>query len=228
MSRKSEPFRRIIRLARPELWPLAGATIALLGTAALTLTYPQLVRLIVDGVVGGGGAEVVDTLRGATARPVCAHVRSDRGAHVSVHSGRRAHRDQIETASVQCADSPRYCVLRCASDRRAHQSSVRRHHRRSKYRNGERIDVSPLCADDPWCHCDFGVDIVALTLVMLALVLVAVIGALFYGRWVRRLSRKVQDALAAATDVAEETFSVFAPCVHSRAKSRSRPVTDNV
>ena len=46
-----------------------------------------------------------------------------------------------------------------------------------------------------------------LTLVMLALVPVAVIGALFYGRWVRRLSRKVQDALAAATDVAEETFS---------------------
>ena len=60
MSRKTEPFRRIIGLARPELWPLLGATVALLGTAALTFTYPQLVRLIVDGVVGGGGAEVVD------------------------------------------------------------------------------------------------------------------------------------------------------------------------
>ena len=46
-----------------------------------------------------------------------------------------------------------------------------------------------------------------LTLVMLALVPVAAVGAMFYGRVVRRLSRKVQDALARATDVAEETLS---------------------
>jgi ATP-binding cassette subfamily B protein len=46
-----------------------------------------------------------------------------------------------------------------------------------------------------------------LTLVMLALVPVTVVGALFYGRIVRRLSRQVQDALADATTVAEETLS---------------------
>ena len=42
---------RIIRLAKPELFRLSIATLALLGTSVLDLAYPQLVRLIVDGVL---------------------------------------------------------------------------------------------------------------------------------------------------------------------------------
>ena len=53
------PFWRIIRLAKPELFRLSIATLALLGTSVLSLAYPQLVRLIVDGVLNGGGTEVV-------------------------------------------------------------------------------------------------------------------------------------------------------------------------
>ena len=46
-----------------------------------------------------------------------------------------------------------------------------------------------------------------LTLVMLALVPVAMIAAMFYGRFVRRLSKLAQDAQARATEVAEESLS---------------------
>mgnify|MGYP002619748869 CR=1 FL=1 len=47
----------------------------------------------------------------------------------------------------------------------------------------------------------------SLTLLMLILVPPAALGAVYYGRAIRRLSREVQDALARATEVAEETLS---------------------
>ncbi len=45
-----------------------------------------------------------------------------------------------------------------------------------------------------------------LTAVAVTVVPVVAIGASLYGRWMRRLSKAVQDALAASTEVAEETF----------------------
>jgi ATP-binding cassette subfamily B protein len=46
-----------------------------------------------------------------------------------------------------------------------------------------------------------------LTLLMLAVVPVVALGAAFYGRALRRISKQVQDALAVATAVAEESLS---------------------
>ena len=76
---------------------------------------------------------------------------------------------------------------------------------RSKYGNREYFDVFEVRTHVGW-RSIFGVDI-----------LEAPRHAgprsgcgdrrLFYGRWVRRLSRKVQDALASATEVAEEAVS---------------------
>jgi subfamily B ATP-binding cassette protein MsbA len=48
-----------------------------------------------------------------------------------------------------------------------------------------------------------------LTLVMLAIVPVVVLSAHFYGRWVRRMSTRVQDSLADANSVLEETLSAI-------------------
>lgn len=46
-----------------------------------------------------------------------------------------------------------------------------------------------------------------LTLVLLSVVPAVAIGAVYYGRKVRKLQKKFQDALAAASAVAEETIS---------------------
>ncbi|MGC6416727.1 MAG: ABC transporter ATP-binding protein [Bradymonadia bacterium] len=207
MSRKSEPFRRIIRLARPELWPLLGATVALLGTAALTLTYPQLVRLIVDGVVGGGGAEVVDRyavqLLGLFAltsvlTAVRMYLFTVAGERIVTRLRQRLYNSLIRQ-DIGFFDARRTGEL---TNRLSADTTV--------VQNTATVNVSMFLR---YALTTLGaIAILAwtswrLTLVMLALVPVAVIGALFYGRWVRRLSRKVQDALAAATDVAEETFS---------------------
>jgi subfamily B ATP-binding cassette protein MsbA len=48
-----------------------------------------------------------------------------------------------------------------------------------------------------------------LSLLMLAIVPVVIVGAQFYGRYVRRLSTKVQDRLAEANSVLEETLSAI-------------------
>jgi len=48
-----------------------------------------------------------------------------------------------------------------------------------------------------------------LTLAMLAIVPVVVLSAHFYGRWVRRMSTRVQDSLADASSVLEETLSAI-------------------
>ena len=46
-----------------------------------------------------------------------------------------------------------------------------------------------------------------LTLVMLSVVPLVAVGARFYGVKIKNLSKKTQDALARATEVAEESFS---------------------
>jgi subfamily B ATP-binding cassette protein MsbA len=48
-----------------------------------------------------------------------------------------------------------------------------------------------------------------LTLAMLAIVPIVVLSAHFYGRWVRHMSTRVQDSLADATSVLEETLSAI-------------------
>ena len=58
------PLSRVLALARPELPTLAAASLVLLFTAGLNLMYPQLIRLIVDDVQGGGGAQAVHTWSG--------------------------------------------------------------------------------------------------------------------------------------------------------------------
>jgi ATP-binding cassette, subfamily B, bacterial MsbA len=67
-----------------------------------------------------------------------------------------------------------------------------------------------------------------LTLLMLAIVPVVVLSAHFYGRYIRRLSTKVQDRLAESNSVLEETLSAirivqsFVREEHERARYRER------
>jgi len=200
-------LRRIFALARPELKWLIVATLALLGTTGLNLVYPQLVQRIVDGILAEGGAEVVNqwavllvVLFALTSvlTAVRMYFFTVAGERVVARLRRRLY-SSLVNQEVGFFDAHRTGEL---TNRLAADTTV--------VQNTATVNISMLLR---YAITAMGaVGIMAwtswrLTLVMLALVPVAAIGAMFYGRVVRRLSRKVQDALARATDVAEETLS---------------------
>jgi ABC transporter fused permease/ATP-binding protein len=198
---------RIFALARPELRLLAVATVALVGTSGLSLVYPQLVQRIVDGILEDGGAEVVNewavllvVLFAATSvlTAVRMYFFTIAGERVVARLRRRLYESLI-SQEIGFFDAHRTGEL---TNRLAADTTV--------VQNTATVNISMLLR---YAFTATGaVAIMAwtswrLTLVMLCLVPVAVIGAMFYGRVVRRLSRKVQDALARASNVAEETLS---------------------
>ncbi|MCA9543371.1 MAG: ATP-binding cassette domain-containing protein [Myxococcales bacterium] len=200
-------FRRIVTLARPELTTLTWATLALLGTSGLTLAYPQLVRLVVDGVTGGGGAQAIDRyaliLLGLfAAAGVLGALRSYlftvAGERIVARLRQRLYA-RLVAQEIAFFDTHRTGEL---TNRLAADCTV--------VQNAATVNVSMLlryAATSLGALVILAVTSWRLTLVMLALVPVAVLGGLFYGRLVRRLSRQAQDALARATEVAEETLS---------------------
>lgn len=199
-------FKRIFALARPQLGRLALATLALVGTSTLTLVYPQLIKEIVDGVLEGGGRDAVDKWAGlllvlfaltAALTAVRMYLFTVAGERIVADLRTRLYRNLVRQ-EVGFFDAHRTGEL---TNRLAADTTV--------VQNAATVNISMLLR---YLLTSLGaIGILAwtswrLTLVMLALVPVAVIGALFYGRWVRKLSRKVQDALARATEVSEETL----------------------
>jgi ABC transporter fused permease/ATP-binding protein len=202
-----KPFKRIVGLARPELVPLTWATLALLGTTALNLTYPQLVRLIVDGVTDGGGVEVVNqyalvllSLFAGTAllTAVRMYLFTVAGERIVARLRQRLYA-QLVRQEIAFFDERRTGEL---TNRLSADTTVVQNTATVNVSMFLRFSITTMGAIGILAWTSW-----RLTLVMLALVPVAVIGAMFYGRWVRRLSRKVQDALAGAMEVAEETLS---------------------
>lgn len=200
------PFRRILALARPQLGRLAAATVALVGTSALTLAYPQLIREIVDGVLEGGGRDAVDRWAGlllvlfaftAVLTAVRMYLFTVAGERIVTDLRARLYASLVRQ-EIGFFDTHRTGEL---TNRLAADTTV--------VQNAATVNISMLLR---YLITSLGaIGILAwtswrLTLVMLALVPVAVIGALFYGRIARKLSRQVQDALARATEVSEETL----------------------
>ena len=200
-------LRRIIALARPELRPLALATFALVITSGLNLAYPQMIRLIVDGVMDGDGRAAVNQFAGwllilfavgAVATGVRSYLFTVSGERIVTRLRAQLY-DRLIRREVAFFDTHRTGEL---TNRLAADTTV--------VQNAATVNVSMLLR---YAMTSLGSVVILaltswrLTLVMLALVPITVIGALFYGRIVRRLSRQVQDALASATTVAEETLS---------------------
>ncbi|MEE2786159.1 MAG: ABC transporter transmembrane domain-containing protein [Myxococcota bacterium] len=200
-------FLRIIRLARPELGTLVLATLALFGTSALGLVYPQLVRLIIDGVLGGGGTEAVNrfatiliVLFAATAvlTAIRMYLFTVAGERIVARLRQRLFK-AVVAQEVAFFDTHRTGEL---TNRLSADTTV--------VQNTATVNISMFLR-----HALTVIGALAillwtswkLTLVMLSLVPIAVVAGLFYGRMVRRLSRQVQDALARSTEVAEEVMS---------------------
>lgn len=203
---KREALRRVVALARPE-WPrLFWATLALLGSTGLTLIYPQLVRMVIDGVQAGGDAAAVNRYAlGLLGLFAAASVLGGLRSYLFTVAGERIVTDlrrrlyqRLIHQDIAFFDQHRTGEL---TNRLAADTAV--------VQNAATVNLSMLLR---YAISSLGSLIILaatswrLTLVMLALVPVAVVGGLFFGRWVRTLSRSVQDALASSTAIAEETL----------------------
>lgn len=207
-------FSHVWRLARPELRTLILATIALLVSTGLSLLYPQAIRIIMNAVSGsapagsrGGNLRLINQAAlGLLAVFAVQGLFSSLRFYLFTVAGERVvarlRRDLYSSLlrqEIAFFDEQRTGELtqRLAADTTVLQSATT-------------SNVSMLLR--------YGMTVIGgiailfytswrLTLVMLSVVPVVVLGAVIYGRALRRLSVKVQDALARSTEVAAETLA---------------------
>lgn len=204
---KQNTFWRIIRLANTERGLLAGATIALLCTASLNLAYPQLIRLIIDRVKPGGDSSIVDTyVLGLFVLFVCVSIITAARMYLFEIAGERIVMRLRQTLfealirqDIAFFDQKKSGALlnRLSADTTVVQ-------------NAATVNLSmslrfSLAAIGSLTILSF--TSIELTAVMLSIVPPAVIGTRIYGRWIKKLSTKVQDQLAMTTGIAEESLS---------------------
>lgn len=204
---KQNAIWRIVKLAYTERGLLCAATIALLCTASLNLAYPQLIRIIIDRVKPGGDASTVDTyvLGLFLLFIVVAFITAARmylfeiaGERIVMRLRQRLFEALIRQ-DISFFDQNKSGALlnRLSADTTVVQ-------------NAATVNLSmalrfSLAAIGSLAILSF--TSIELTMVMLAIVPPAVIGTRIYGRWIKKLSTKVQDQLALTTGIAEESLS---------------------
>jgi ABC transporter fused permease/ATP-binding protein len=201
--------RRLAGLLRREVPALALATVLLALGSALALVYPQGIRAIVDGAIAGrdparltrvafllAGLAVVQGLAVA-GRAILFSLAGERGVrrvreHLfrSLMSQEVAFFDEARTGDL---------VSRIGTDSASLQGLLSAY-----FSMALRHAITALGA-----LALLFVTSPRLTAVMLLVVPPVAIGAVIYGRKVRALARRYQDALAEASHVAEESFSAI-------------------
>ncbi len=206
-SRTRLDLRRLIGLARPELARLSLATVALLVSTGMGLLYPQAVRFLVDDLVGGETPFSFDTL--AVILIVVFAVQSVftmlRSWLFTVAGERIVANLRTELFQAILDQDTAFFDLR-----RTGELTNRLSADTTVLQNTVTVNVSMALR-----HALAAIGGVILLTVMsprltgIAMLIVPVgilIGA-FYGRMIRRISVKVQDALAASTEIAEESIA---------------------
>jgi len=207
MSAPSASLRRILALARPEAPRLAVGTLFLFFAAALGLSYPMLIGRLVDTIQGGAGPEAVDRVAllllvlfaaMGLATAMRAYLFTVAGEQV-VARLRATLFNALVNQEIGFFDAQRTGELtnRLASDTTVLQKAVT-------------VNISMALRYVVTCVGSLAVLFYLswrLTLVMLTMVPVIAVGAALYGQAIRKISRQVQDALAASTAVAEEALS---------------------
>jgi len=201
------PFRRLLSLARPERRALLLGTLFLFVGSAAGLAWPQLVRVLIDDALAGGHASRLDRaalIMGAlflvqSAAVAIRYVLFTVAGERIVARLRHQLFARLLDQEIAFFDGRRTGELtsRLASDTTVLQNTVSAN-LSMLLRNGAGAigGVILLFLTSP-----------ILTGLMLAVVPPVALGAAVYGRRVRKLSREVQDALAAASEVAEESLS---------------------
>lgn len=200
-----DSYKRILALAKPEWRSLALGTVFLFISSGANLAYPLAVSEIVDKALAGGVAAID---RAAIAMGIIFFIMGAATAFRSylftVAGYRIVTRLQSDTykriidQEIGFFDQRKTGELlnRLSSDTTVLQNTVS-------------ANVSMLVRHSV---VGFGAVIflffisAKLTIIMLLLVPPVSIGAVFFGRFIRRLSRKLQDSLAQAGEVAEETI----------------------
>ena len=200
-------LRRINELSRPERVRLILGTVALFVGTGTTLAAPAVVGELLDGVTRGSGRSELDHaaivllgLFGVSG--VAAAFR----AYLFIVAGERIVarlRTDLYSAVVRREiaffDGRRTGELinRLASDTTVLQNAVTVNLSMTLRNLLQTIGAVVLLAWLSW----------RLTLVMMAVVPIVAVAAGVYGRMLRKVARRVQDALARASEVAEETLA---------------------
>jgi ATP-binding cassette subfamily B protein len=208
-------IRRLIRLARPQWRLLAAGLVALLVGSAASLLYPQGVRVIIDAAMGSRPGWAADMSAGQVLKLVAvgmalvalvSAVATGLRFFLFMLAGERVItrvRGDLYRAilaqEIAFFDLERTGDLtsRLASDTSTLQSAVSANISFG-LRNLIQLagGIALLFYTSP-----------RLTLVILAVVPAIAVGAVVYGRRIRRLSRRVQDAIAEGQAVAEESIA---------------------
>ncbi|WP_426748000.1 ABC transporter transmembrane domain-containing protein [Myxococcus faecalis] len=198
---------RLLTLARPEVPTLVVGTLFLLLSSAATLVFPRAIGDLVDEALGARSRDKLDTIAlvmfavfvvQSVAMALRAYLFSTAGERVVTRLRKRLFQSLL-SQEVAFFDERRTGELtsRLASDTSVLQNTVTTNVSMTlRYTFQALGGVALLFFTSP-----------RLTLVMLALIPAVAIGAVVYGRRVRVLSRQVQDALAASSEVAEEDLS---------------------
>jgi ATP-binding cassette subfamily B protein len=201
--------RRLLPLLRLEWRALAGATALLVIGSAAALAYPQGIRAIVDGALSNRDVDRIRLVAFAMgALAVVQGLAVGGRAYLFGLAGERGVRrvrqqlfDSLIVQEVAFFDEQRTGDLasRLSSDTASLQGLLSSQLSMA-LRNGVQVvgGLVLLVITSP-----------KLTAVMLLVVPAVAIGAVFYGRKIRTLSRQYQDALADAGHAAEESLSAI-------------------
>lgn len=205
---RTKPLLRILRLARPELMSLVAGVICLAIASGASLLFPQVIRIIVDQATGSG-PRFTSLERAAgwlvALALVLAAASATRYALFSIAGERVVARlrvtlfERLMAQEIAFFDATKTGELtnRLASDTTVLQSAVS-----VNISMGLRFIASIIGGVGFLFYTS-----PRLTVLMLAVVPPVALGAVSYGRRVRKLSREVQDALARGSEVAEESLA---------------------
>jgi ABC transporter fused permease/ATP-binding protein len=201
-------FKRIRALAYPEVKRLTLGTIALFIGVGIGLSVPKLVGQLIDGLSKGSGptinqstllllvlfaiSGVATALRSywftAAGEHIVARLRTD--LYTAVIRREIAFFDLRRTGEL---------LNRLSSDTTVLQNTVTVNLSMALRNSLQILGTLVILMMTSW----------QLTLVMLAIVPLVALGTGFYGRSLRKVSLQVQDALAASSEVAEESLSAI-------------------
>ena len=212
MSSPSEPanrpyLKRLIGLALPHWKPLLVATISLLVASGIVLLYPQAARIVVDDVLAEGatydltviGLALLGLFLIQSAFVGLRHYLFSVVGDRIVADLRKELYAAIIDREMGFFDANRTGELtsRLASDTQLVQNAVTNNLSMALRYGVQAIGGLVILF----------VTSLQLSLVMLVVLPVVLVVAIGYGRKVRRLSRRVQDAVADSTSIAEESIS---------------------
>jgi ATP-binding cassette subfamily B protein len=205
--RSRSSLARLLRLAKPEWRTLALGVVFLALGSGMSLIFPQAIRVIIDGALAQKQTSLIDRtalglavifLIQAIAVALRSYLFSTAGERV-VARLRVDLFSRLLDQEVAFFDARRTGELtsRLASDTTVLQNAVSANISMTLRNLASAVGgIALLFYTSP-----------VLTGLMLLVVPPVAIGAVVYGRKVRGLSRDVQDALARASEVADETLS---------------------